>query len=72
MRWVWVAWIIAPLIAFAIFEGYALKNNRTTLSRLVWNATRAWPPLPFVIGVVVGMLASHFWWIGQACDLVTQ
>lgn len=70
MNWVWLTWLIAIAATFAALEGHALHNNRNTLSRVVWNATKAWPPLPFIVGLVVGILAAHFWWIGQACDLV--
>lgn len=62
MSWVWVAWLAAIGLSFAILEGYALKHNKTTLSRFVWNTSKAWPPLPWVIGNVTGGLAVHFWW----------
>lgn len=62
MSWVWLAWILVTAIAFACFEGYALATDRTTLSRFTWNASQAWPPLPFICGLVVGGLAVHFWW----------
>jgi hypothetical protein len=70
MSFVWLAWLIAIAASFAVFEGYALRNDKRTLSRTVWMASRAWPPLPCIFGIVVGILISHFWWIGQACDLV--
>lgn len=70
MSWVWTAWLVALVISFAVFEGWALRTGRTTLSRFTWNLSKAWPPLPWVCGVIAGGLAVHFWWIGQACDLV--
>ena len=70
MSLVWVTWLFVIGVSFALLEGYALRNSKTTLSRFIWDASKAWPPLPFVIGTGVGILASHFWWIGQACDLV--
>lgn len=62
MSWVWLAWLIAIGVTFALLEGHALRTNRLTLSRFTWNVSKAWPPLPFVIGLVVGGLATHFWW----------
>jgi hypothetical protein len=54
-------WLLA--VAFLLlYEMIALATGRRTLSRMVWNATRAWPPLPFVAGIAVGGLAVHFWW----------
>lgn len=71
MEWVWIGWLLAIVISFAVFEGYALRKNKTTLSRFTWNASKAWPPLPWVIGNVTGGLAVHFWW--HWCpDLGTQ
>jgi hypothetical protein len=62
MSWVWLAWLLVIGASFAVLEGYALKHNKTTLSRFIWNASKAWPPLPWVIGNVTGGLAVHFWW----------
>jgi hypothetical protein len=63
MKTVWAAWLIgAVIISFAVLEGYAIAKGRLTLSECVWLATKAWPPLPFVVGVIVGGLAAHFWW----------
>ena len=67
MTWIWVGWLIFLIASFAIFEGYALANQKTTLSRFVWTATKAWPPLPFIAGFVAGFLACHFWWGGIVC-----
>ena len=70
MPWIWVLWIGGPVLGlFAVFEGYALKTGRMTLSRWVWNMSRAWPPFPWVVGVVVGFLAAHFFWPGQGCSI---
>ena len=62
MNWVWLAFILSFILIFAVLEGHAIKANKTTLSRFVWNATKAWPPLPFVLGNFTGGLAVHFWW----------
>lgn len=64
MSWVWLGWLIFLIASFAVFEGFALKTGRTTLSRFVWNISAAWPPFGWVCGVIVGFLACHFWWGG--------
>jgi len=67
MPWVWIAWLLAFAGSFALFEGYAIKTGRMTLSRFVWNVTKGFPPFGWVCGVIVGFLAAHFFWPGQGC-----
>lgn len=72
MSWVWVAWVVFIAVSFAGLEGYALISNKNTLSRTVWNISKAWPPFGWVCGLLAGFLGAHFWWIGQGCDLVSK
>lgn len=72
MNFVWLLWFIAIVVTFALFEGYALTHNKKTLSRVIWDLTKGWPPLPFIFGLVVGGLAVHFFWIGQDCPGALQ
>ena len=67
MSIVWTAWLLVIGISFACFEGYALKHDKMTLSRWTWTVSKAWPPFPWLVGVVVGFLACHFWWGGIVC-----
>ena len=60
----WAVWLFAIAASFTAFEVYALANNKTTLSRFVWNCSKAWPPFPWVVGLLTGFLAAHFWWGG--------
>jgi len=62
VNWVWTGWLGFFIASFAVFETWALRTGRTTLSRYTWNASQAWPPLPFVLGLIAGGLAVHFWW----------
>lgn len=62
MPWFWTAWIIISLAVFCAGESYALAKGKMTLSRYVWTISKIWPPLPFVLGLVCGGLAVHFWW----------
>lgn len=54
-------WLIAAAFLL-LYEAWALRSGRRTLSRMMWEATRAWPLLPWLVGVVCGGLAVHFWW----------
>ena len=67
MSWAWTGWLLFLIASFAVFEGYAIRTHRTTLSAFVWALSKGWPPLPFVCGLVAGGLAVHFWWTGQGC-----
>lgn len=62
MTMIWVGWILTIIISFAVFETYALKTGRTTLSRFTYNCSQSWPLLPFLLGLIVGGVAVHFWW----------
>jgi len=55
------AWLIA-ITFLAGYEWWALATGHQSLSRAMWTATTAWPPLIFLIGMVTGGLAVHFWW----------
>jgi hypothetical protein len=67
MAWVWTAFLAAIAFVFAVFEGFALATGRLTLSRWVWNMSKAWPPFPWLVGLLVGFLSCHFFWVGQGC-----
>ena len=61
----WIFFLIFIVLAFVFGEAYALANNRQTLSRFVWDLSKAWPPFSWVIGIFTGFVASHFWWGGS-------
>jgi hypothetical protein len=63
----WPVWIILIGVTFAFAEGYALWKGKMTLSRWVWTVSKDFPPFPWMVGVVVGFLACHFWWGGEIC-----
>lgn len=65
MHMIWPAWIASIALSFVGFETYALTTGKATLSRFVWELTAAWPPLPFVVGFLMGFLVCHFWWGGS-------
>lgn len=62
MELIWSLWILAIIATFAFLEAYAFRHNTTTLSRYVYASSKAWPVLPFIIGLIVGAVAVHFWW----------
>jgi H+/Cl- antiporter ClcA len=72
MNWVWALWLLAIAVSFAAFEGYALATGRKTLSRWTWDLSKAWPPYPCFVGLIVGFLACHFWWGGIVCFAPVQ
>ena len=61
----WGVYIVAVVLLFAFLESYALATGRTTLSRATWDLTKAWPPLPWLVGLVMGFVSAHFWWGGS-------
>lgn len=61
----WISFFIIIVVLFAVGESLALANNRQTLSRFVWDLSKAWPALPWVVGILTGFVASHFWWGGS-------
>jgi len=67
VSWVWVGWLVFLAASFAAFEGYALTHGKTTLSRFTWNISKAFPLFPWLVGVLVGVLACHMWWGGIVC-----
>ena len=56
-------WLVA-IAALCLYEAWALKTGRTTLSRMVWRASAGFPLLPFLVGLGLGILAAHLWWGG--------
>jgi hypothetical protein len=60
--WIWLGWLLLIGVSFAIIEGIAIARGKTTLSRFTVTCTAAFPPLIWIIGVVCGGLAVHFWW----------
>ena len=67
MTWVWVGWLVVLVLSFSVFEGYALKKGKTTLSRFTWTISKRFPLFPFLMGLLAGILAAHFWWGGIIC-----
>lgn len=61
--WVWVAWLAAIAISFAVLEALALRDEQgLSLSQFTVNVSYAWLPLIALINIGVGMLISHFFW----------
>jgi hypothetical protein len=64
MEWMWVLWLAALIISFALIERYAFRHpdRQYTLSRTVWGLGQRWPLSIFIFGAIVGGLAVHFFW----------
>ena len=57
---IWAVWFVTVMIVFAMIEAFALATRRIkTLSATIWELTKRQPILPFVLGLVVGVLAVH-------------
>lgn len=69
MELYWVGWVVVIAMSFGCAEAYAISHKKPTLSRTVWNISKAWPPLGWVAGILVGFLGAHFFWPGQGCGL---
>lgn len=56
-----VALSVGALVAY---ELYALANPYAgdTISEYFWKVSDDYPILPFLLGLIVGVLAGHFWW----------
>jgi len=68
VTWFWGIWLFGGVAGtFAVAEGYALKTGRMTLSRFVWNLSKAFPLFPWLVGLLTGGLAVHFFWGGAVC-----
>lgn len=62
MVWIWSAWLLALIVTFAVLEGYALARGKLTLSRYTYDISASWPLSIFLLGLLAGGLAVHFWW----------
>lgn len=66
----WTFWLFGLIpITFALGEAYALWKGKTTLSRYIWNLSKAWPPFTLAVGVLIGFLSCHFFWTCQGCPV---
>ena len=69
MTAIWAVWFLIFIASFGLFEGYALKTGKKTLSEVVWHLAKAWPPFIYLFGMVCGALAAHFFWTGVGCHI---
>lgn len=61
--WVWVVWLAAIAVSFAVLEGLALADPQgLSLSQFYVNIKYAWPPIAVIAGIVIGILICHFSW----------
>ena len=60
----WVVGVFLAIIFFAYFECYAFKHpdRQNTLSRWIYNIGSQWPLSIWLMGMLVGGLAVHFFW----------
>lgn len=57
--WTWFLAIVAVIfIALELFAHFTHKIP--TLSQLIWRWERIYPIIPFLLGLIVGILIVHF------------
>jgi hypothetical protein len=56
-----LAWVLAIALLLG-YEWFALATGRKTLSRQMTDWSQGWPLVPWLVGVVMGGLAVHFFW----------
>lgn len=64
MVWIFLLIVTASLLALIAYEIYALANGHPgdTISEYFWQVSGKYPILPFMLGLLTGILAGHFWW----------
>lgn len=75
----WTLGLIAAIAYFAYFEWRAFQHpeRQNTLSRWIYNIGASWPLSIFLMGMLCGGLAVHFFWhwcpdVGQGIGLLSQ
>lgn len=60
----WIVWSVIALLAFAVLEALAFRHptRLNTLSRSIYDLGRKWPFSIFLLGFLIGALATHFFW----------
>lgn len=59
----WPRYLVISLLGgLLVYEVFALSTDHETISRMVHSTTEEWGIFPFVVGTMVGSLATHFWW----------
>jgi hypothetical protein len=60
----WIVGIVGAVLWFAYFETRAFRHpdRQNTLSRFIFNLGQSWPLSIFLMGMLAGGLAVHFFW----------
>ena len=60
----WIIGTIGAILFFAYFEARAFKHpdRQNTLSRWIFNLGSNWPLSIWLMGMLAGGLAVHFFW----------
>ena len=56
--------VLVSVVSFSAYEIYALSNAQPgdTISEVFWQVSGSYPILPFMLGLLIGVLAGHFFW----------
>jgi hypothetical protein len=60
----WILGALGAMAFFAVFEAraFAHPERQNTLSRAIATLGAKWPFSIFLMGMIVGTLAAHFFW----------
>jgi hypothetical protein len=60
----WILGTLGAIAFFAYFEwrAFAHPDRQNTLSRFIWTIGQKWPLSIWLMGMLAGSLATHFFW----------
>ena len=52
------------IVAALVYEIWTLCNDipNDTISEAMWDMGKTFPIFPWILGMIKGTLAGHFWW----------
>jgi len=57
---------VATVASFALLAydlmAYLDGGNDATISKVILDASRDWPIIPLIVGLIFGLLSGHFFW----------
>lgn len=54
-----IIWLVGTFFLLIGYDIYAVTKNKPTISWIVFNTSRRWPVIPFLVGFMIGFLMGH-------------